>query len=353
MISKFDPKRISVVLLRNLSVVCGIGCVALLLLACLPSARNFVFLGVGLGCLAACIGITVGARMLAKKWELTFSIAIEKATFWAYIALIVMMFVVLVPFWMLLVTSVKYLAEANDAAFTWWPQMGFQFESYKEVFTDNSMGISLVGAFFNTLLYSLPTTVACVFVSSLSAYAFAKLYFPGNRFVFSFLIFTMMIPGCVTMTSSYIIFDRIGWTGTPLPFTITALFGNVSMLFFMREYFMGIPDELLEAARVEGAGKLTIYFRIILPLGMPAITAQLILNFITRFNDYLDPLIYLRWPENYTLQLVLSQFNKNSSADNSLLAASCVLSMLPLLLIYLVFQGQILKGISMTSGLKG
>ena len=154
------------------------------------------------------------------------------------------------------------------------------------------------------------------------------------------------------MTSSYLMFSEVRLTGTPWPLILPGLFGSVTMIFFMREYFSAIPDELLEAAKVEGAGKMRIFFSIVFPLGLPVIFAQFILNFVTRYNDYTGPLIYLKWPEEYTLQLYLTQFNA-SSLDNSVVAASCIVSILPLLAIYLAFQKQILKGVSMSSGLKG
>lgn len=348
----FTHKKTLVTILRNATVFFGVAAIPCFILAVMPSPYKALYWSLTAVFAFLCVGLGIATTILGEKWDLTAVSAYKKANFWTYFALIVTALIFLIPFYVLIVTSVKTIAEANDAYFTWWPTQGFQFESISRAFTDDAMGITILQSFGNTLLYCFPTTVVCVFVSSLSAYAFSKLYFPGRNTVFAFLIFTMMIPGCSMMTSSYLMFSEVHLTGTPWPLILPGLFGSVTMIFFMREYFSAIPDELLEAAKVEGAGKMRIFFSIVFPLGLPVIFAQFILNFVTRYNDYTGPLIYLKWPEEYTLQLFLTQFNA-SSLDNSVVAASCIVSILPLLAIYLAFQKQILKGVSMSSGLKG
>ena len=338
-------KKTIVTILRNATVFFGIAAIPCFIFAVMPSPYKALYWSLTAVFAFLCVGLGIGAKIMGKKWNITAVSAYKKA-------LIVTALIFLIPFYVLIVTSVKTIAEANDAYFTWWPTQGFQFESISSAFTDDTLGITILQSFGNTLLYAFPTTVVCVFVSSLSAYAFSKLYFPGRNIVFSFLIFTMMIPGCSMMTSSYLMFSEVHLTGTPWPLILPGLFGSVTMIFFMKEYFSAIPDELLEAAKVEGAGKMRIFFSIVFPLGLPVIFAQFILNFVTRYNDYTGPLIYLKWPEEYTLQLFLTQFNA-STLDNSVVAASCIVSILPLLAIYLAFQKQILKGVSMSSGLKG
>lgn len=350
-VKKINARMVWLGILRNFAVLLGVAAVFFFLLAVMPSNLNVLYWSLFAGCTAGCAALAFPCRKLSKNVQTNTLAGTKKPVFWGYAALIFITLVVLVPFYVLVITSFKTLAEANDVAFTWWPQMGFQFDSLREVFTDDSMGITLLDSFWNTLVYYLPTTFVCVLVSSVSAYSFSKLHFPGKNIVFSFLLFTMMMPTCVTLTSSYIMFDAVGLAGSAWPLILPGLFGSVTMIFFLREYYAGIPDELLEAARVEGAGKMTVYAKIILPISIPALLAQFILDFIVRYNDYLNPLIYLRWPEDYTLQIALNQYS--SAIDNTVLAAACTMSILPLLVVYLVLQKYILKGIAVTSGLKG
>lgn len=352
-VKKTDGRAIALGVLRNLDVLLGVAAVVFFILAIMPSSWKALYWSLFAGCALACAALVYPCRLLSRKVEKHTIAGAKRPAFWGYAALVFLTLVVLIPFWVLLVTSVKTPAEVNGAAFTWWPQMGFQFESFRAIFTDDSTGFTLLGAFGNTLLYYLPTTLVCVLVSSLSAYAFSKLHFPGKNILFSFLLFTMMVPGCVTLTSSYLMFDAVHLTGTPWPLILPGLFGSVTMIFFLREYYSGIPDELLEAARVEGAGKLTVYAMIIFPIGIPALLAQFILDFIVRYNDYLSPLIYLRWEEEFTLQLALNYYGSQGSIGNAQLAAACLVGILPLLVIYLILQKYILKGIAVTSGLKG
>ena len=207
-------------------------------------------------------------------------------------------------------------------------------------------------AFLNSVVYAvIPTTVG-IFVSALSAYGFSKLEFKGKNFVYGLLIFTIMLPGCITMSSSFVLFDNIGWVDTPLPLIVPGCFGSVTCVVFLKEYFSGIPNELLEAANIDGAGKLKRFVYIMLPVGLPALIAQFILIFISRYNEFTGPLIYLSSPEKYTVQIALNFFS-GSMRDKDILSAASMVAVLPMLIIYVIFQKKILSGISMSSGLKG
>ena len=166
------------------------------------------------------------------------------------------------------------------------------------------------------------------------------------------LIMTMMMPGCVTMTTAYIMYDKLEWTNSPLPLVVPGCFGAATTVMFLREYFMGIPDAMLEAARIDGAGKWKCFFEIVLPLGKPALIAQLILGFVSAYNDFIAPLIYLNEPQRYTIQVALDFLN-GAIPDQTLIASAGVFSLAPMLLLYVVFQKRIISGISMSSGLKG
>ncbi len=298
-----------------------------------------------------------GLNHFFEKKSLTYRLYQSKATrkFEPHntFPLLFMLITVAFPFWILLVTSIKTPIEANALEFTWWPQQGISWESYKEVITfGGSIGVSMAQATWNSFVYSIIPTVIGLFAAALSAYAFAKLKFRGRDTMYQMLIMTMMMPACVTMTTSYIMYDAYGWTNSALPLIIPGCFSAAATVMFLREFFVGIPDELMEAAEIDGAGKWKIFFSIILPLGKPALIAQFILGFIKHYNDFMSPLIYLDDPQKYTIQIALSFLN-GAVEDKALIGAAGMFSLVPMLLIYVIFQKRIIDGISMSSGLKG
>ncbi len=267
--------------------------------------------------------------------------------------LLLLTVIVAFPFYLLAITSMKNPIEANSFQFTWWPEQGIDLTSFKELFQyDQIMGISMVRSIINSFVYALIPTAIGLFTSAISAYAFSKLRFRGSTKMYDLLIATMMMPGCVTMATGYMLYDWYGWTNSPLPLIIPALFGGASTVMFLREFFMGVPDGLLEAAEIDGAGRWRRFFFILIPLAKPALIAQFILGFISSFNDYMGPLIYLNKTDDYTIQIFLNFLNENV-LDNSLIATAGVFSLVPMLLLYTLFQKPILNGISISSGLKG
>lgn len=260
---------------------------------------------------------------------------------------------ILIPFYILIITSLKTPTEANDIVFTWWPKLGFDLTSYKEVFTvGDIVGLNLGRALINSFVYSLIPLVVGLTSASLAAYAYSKLRFRGKKAMYQMLIATMMMPGCVTMATGYMMYDWYGWTNTPLPLLIPGCFSGASVVMFLREFFMGIPDAMLEAARIDGAGKWKCFRYVMIPMAKPAIVTQFILGFIGGFNDFVGPLIYLNDPDGYTIQVALS-FMNNSVPDKSLNATVCVIALLPMLILYMIFQRFAINGICMSSGLKG
>ena len=273
------------------------------------------------------------------------------------IPLLALTVVIALPFYLLFITSLKNPSEANAFQFTWWPKENIDLTSYEEVFSaNNAMGVTMWQAVMNSFIYAIIPTVVGILSAAVAAYAFSKLKFKGRDLMYSLLIMTMMMPGCVTMATSYLVYDRIGWTDymmpLPLPLIVPGLFGTAACTMFLREFFMGIPDGLLEAAKIDGAGRWKSFLYIMLPLAKPALMAQFILGFITKFNDYMGPLIYLQNPERYTVQIALNALN-TGNADLAVLASAGVLALVPMLVLYIVFQKQIINGISISSGLKG
>lgn len=270
-----------------------------------------------------------------------------------YLILSVAVLAILIPFYVILITSFKTNKEASNMAFSWWPREGFHFDGYKEILFTSRGGTSIILGLFNTLWMSIPPTLVGLFVSALSAYAYAKVNFKGKNLLFSLQMATMMLPAVITMTSTYLVFDMIGWIDTPLPIVVPGMFGSIGTIFFLRQYFIGIPTDLCDAASIDGAGRFTIFLKIILPLAFPALFAQGLIGFIGRYNDYLAPLLYLKSPEWYTLQIALRFYWGMVVAERQVVMAGAVVAILPLLIVYLFAQNQVISGIQMNAGLKG
>ena len=272
-----------------------------------------------------------------------------------YIVLSFYVLVILVPFYIILVTSFKTNVEAVAIPFTWFPET-FNFKGYQTILFDDAsggnIGVSTVLlGFGNTLLTVLPTTLIGLLTSALAAYAFAKLRFPGKNVMFAILLVSMMIPGIVTLMPSYLIYDALYLTNTFVPIMVPGLFGGAACIFFLRQYFSGIPDDLIEAAKVDGVSYIGIFFKIIVPLSVAALIAQGILWFLNGYNDYLGPLLYLWDAEKYTLQIALMFSVGLYDTDWAAVMAGCVVALLPMLILYLVCQRYFIEGIA-TTGLK-
>lgn len=294
--------------------------------------------------------------------------AVKKFNLSKIIPLVLFSVIVLVPFYLLVITSLKHSAEANAVGFTWIPKQGITLINFKEVLTQSDdLRINLISSFWISMFYSFVPNLVGLLTSALAAYSFAKLYFPGRDFVYAVLIFTMVIPSCVTMTSQYVLYDYLGWThnflfdntlrggdfdGFSLVLIVPRMFGYVGTIMFLREYYKGIPDDLLASAKIDGAGKGITFLSIMIPLGAPALIAQFVLNFISTYNDVLGPLMYLRYSTQFTIQLALNMFN-TFFPNRARLAAAGVIGLVPMLILYLIFQKPIMNGISISSGLKG
>lgn len=280
---------------------------------------------------------------------------IRAADIIAKIVLVIGAVVILVPFWIILITSFKSPSEIISADFTWWPKK-FDFSGYGNAFNWETAAITsnvLIGL-GNTLLYTIPTTLIGLFVSGMSAYAFSKMRFRGREALFAILLLTMVMPGTVVLIPQYTIYSMIGWVGTPLPLMIPGMFGAAGTVFFLRQYMRGVPDEILEAAQLDGLGKFRAYWLLMLPVCVPAFIAQFVLNFITGYNDYLGPILFLGEgdPSRYTLQVVLSNMVGQRESEIQNRMANAVVALVPLIFVYLFLQNFIIDGISV-SAVKG
>lgn len=265
--------------------------------------------------------------------------------------LMIVLFVVL-PFSIPLATSFQSEFEANEAVFHLWPK-DFTTQAYHDVFFKKMSGTSVLRGFFNTLWIYLPGIIVGLLTSSMAAFAFAKLEFRLKGFMFSILLGTMMLPNCMGTIASYLMYDTIGWINTPWPLMVPRMFGSISIVFFLKQYYAGIPDDIMGAAKVDGLGVVGIFFNVMLGLSKPAIFAQFILGFIAAYNDYMGPLLYLQDASMYTLQISLAFFTGVYTQNWPLRMAATVVSMLPLVLMYLCSQRYILKGLEIAVSLKG
>lgn len=260
----------------------------------------------------------------------------------AYIVLTIASLIVLIPFLVILSTSLKTMTEAQTLPFNFIPSE-ISFEGYITTLQDKRIWNGL----FNTLLVVCPVMIIGVFVSSLAAYAFAKINFKGKDLLFSLILGSMMLPGVITMTPAYVLYDLISWTDTWAPLMIPGLFGTASCIFFMRQFISKIPDEVIESAKVDGLGHFETFIKIIFPMIIPAVMAQIILWFFAGYNDYFGPMIYLSSTENFTLQLVLQNISSQAEGNMPKVMATCIISLIPALVIYGVAQKSLLKGIAL------
>ncbi|MDO4625309.1 MAG: carbohydrate ABC transporter permease [Enterococcus hirae] len=205
----------------------------------------------------------------------------------------------------------------------------------------------------NTLLITVLVVFGNVLSNSFIAYGFAKLDFPGKKLMFALVLSTMMIPGFVTMIPQYVLFSKIGWVGTYLPLIVPSFFGNVFNIFLMRQFYLSINDELIEAAEIDGANHFYIWSRLMLPLTKPALITIAINSFNAAWNDFLGPLLYIQDQEKYTLQIGLQVFQNQATTQWNYLMAGATLVLIPTILMFFFAQRYFIEGMDLTGGSKG
>lgn len=265
----------------------------------------------------------------------------------AYLFLTAGALVMAMPFLWMLSTSLKQQGLEFEMPPKWIPER-FEWGNYRFVLLESN----ILYGFLNTLLIiSLPCLVGLL-TSALAANAFARMEFPSKNVLFTLLLATMMIPGVVTMIPTFILFKSIGWVDRWLPLIVPGMFGAAAAVFLLRQFFMTIPKELEDAAKVDGMNPFHIFVRIMLPLSKPALITQGLLGFLAGYNDYLGPLIYINSPEKYTLQLVLASFQGFYTSQWTYIMAGSVLALIPTLLLFFFAQKYFVEGITLT-GMKG
>lgn len=279
----------------------------------------------------------------------------------AFLVLVLISISWIVPFVWMLSTSLKTPQELVGNSF--WPENP-TLEPYYTAFFAFGRFPNWVRWFWNTTVITVLSVIGQVISTTLVAYAFARLRWPGRDLLFGVVLATMMIPGVVTMIPSFLLFSRLpafgfqgspNWINTFLPLTVPAFTGNAFFIFLMRQQMRGIPMELSEAAKIDGASEIQIWWRIIVPLVKPVMAVVAIFTFQNSWEDFMGPLLYLQSESKYTLQLGLRQFEAAAGglpAWNEMMAASLVV-MLPVIALFLAFQRYFIEGIQIGGSIKG
>jgi multiple sugar transport system permease protein len=253
------------------------------------------------------------------------------------------------PFLWMLSTSLKTSRLVFEFPPEWIPNP-VDWANYLEIWDVAPLATGLLNSFIVTSL----VVVVGTFSSTMAAFAFAKLSFPYKRAIFVALLATIMIPMVVLFIPQFIVYAEIGWIDTLLPLIVPGMLGNVTMIFFLRQYMLGLASDLLDAAKLDGAGFLRIYWSIFLPLCKPAIAANVIIVFMMTWNDYLGPLIFTNSPENSTVQLVIASLNSYyaEQTDFPIVMAASIVAVLPVVILFTAAQKYFVDSFSFT-GIKG
>jgi len=271
----------------------------------------------------------------------------EKVINWLLFSVMsIVAFFMLIPFFWMLSTSLKAVGEVFEYPPRWLPST-FHWENYRTVWNI----VPFARYMLNSFIVSTSVTILHLIIASLSAYAFARLEFPGRDKLFLLYLATLMIPGQVTMIPNFILVKILGWTdtyaGLILPNAFTA-FG----VFLLRQFFLTIPKEYEDAAKIDGASYFQIYLKVILPLAIPGISTLAIFTFVFQWNNLLWPLIVVNRESMKTITIGLASFQGMYGTSWNLLMAAAVMGVLPSAIAFFIGQRYLIKGITLT-GLKG
>lgn len=277
----------------------------------------------------------------SSKFKSTFGLAV------LYVILLFMAAAFIVPFFWLLSSSFKEPSELFRIPVRWLPK-SLQLANYEKIF-------KLIPFFLylrNTMIIVLATIIGSILSSSIVGYGFSRLRWKMRDKVFILVLITMILPYQVTMIPLFLLFKQFKWVGGYLPLIVPAFFGNPFFIFLMRQFFAQIPDDLSQAARIDGAGEFRIFWQICLPLSKPALATVAIYAFLRSWNDFIGPLIYLTDNDTYTLSIGIQLIRSRIDPKWEVLMASGVLMVLPVLVIFFLLQKYFIQGIAL-SGIKG
>lgn len=263
-----------------------------------------------------------------------------------YLVLIIITIATLLPLIWMLSASFKLDSEVFSVPIKWIPET-FHFENYAQIWEKIPFGLFTFNSTKLTIIITLVQLLTCSF----AAYGFTKCNFRGRDTLFLCYVATIAIPWQVYMLPQYIMIQKVGLVDTHLGYILMQAFAAFGV-FLLRQFFMGIPNELLEAARIDGLSEYGSYFRIVLPLAKPAMATLTIFTFVTVWNDYMGPMIYFNSESKKTIPLGIRMFLGQYSTQYQLIMAASVVSLIPVFIVYIFCQRFFVQGIA-TSGLKG
>jgi ABC-type glycerol-3-phosphate transport system permease component len=290
--------------------------------------------------------VTSDAKTSAARRRI--SITGEHLWRWLTVALLIFFAVIMItPFLWLVSSSLKTQLQIFQYPPVWIPDP-IRWDNYVRALTARPFHLY----FQNTMIIASLNVIAVVLTSSFCAYGFARLNFPGRDFWFAVVIATLLLPGVITIVPNFVIFTRLGWVDTILPLTVPLFFGGGAFnIFLLRQFFRTIPEELADAARIDGCSEFGIYWRIYMPLAKPALITVAIFTFLAAWNDLLGPVIYLRSPGNWTLAQGLASFVGVFGGNWELQMAAATAMTLPIIILFFFAQRYFIRGIVLT-GLK-
>jgi multiple sugar transport system permease protein len=260
--------------------------------------------------------------------------------------LIVFSVIFLMPLYLVFVVSVMNKGQAETRSL--WPSP-WVWHNYVQIFT----AVPFLKWTLNTLFISVLTTIGTVVSSVPPAYVLSRLQWRGRNTTFVIILGTMMLPGQVTMIPVYIIFSRLHWIPSFLPLIVPSFFSSAFSIFLLRQFFTSIPDEISDAARIDGCSEFKLMMRIVVPLAKPAISAIALFSFLGSWNDFFGPLLYIVENEKlWTLGIGLNQFQGIHHVDRNMMMTASVLFMLPVIIIFFFSQKVFIEGVTLT-GVKG
>lgn len=270
---------------------------------------------------------------------------------WRFLVWVILLLgaaVMALPFVWLLSSSLKVENDIFNFPPEWIPNP-VRFQNYVDALTYKPFGTYI----FNTLVIVVLNEIAIVGAASFCAYGFARIRFAGRDFWFAVVLSTMMVPYFVLMIPQFIIFTRMGWVDSILPLTVPFFFGGGAFnIFLLRQFFRTLPEELADAARIDGCSEFMIYARIMLPLAKPALATVAIFTFLHGWNDFIGPLLYLSSPDKFTVAIGLATFRSVMRTRWDLLMAASTAMILPVVVLFFFAQRYFIQGIVL-SGLKG
>jgi multiple sugar transport system permease protein len=267
----------------------------------------------------------------------------------SYSLLILLAVIDLIPFIWMLLSSFKSRGEILHFPPTLFPQQ-WLFSNYEKAW--NAGGLNFGRMFLNSMICVIPGTFFTLVVSSLAGFGFSRIRFRYREVIFMIYLTSMMVPDAVTMIPQFMIFRNLGLMNSFFPIILPQFFGFAMQTFLMRQFFMTIPQDLEDAAVIDGCNRIKIWYKIFVPVSRPVVSAVVILTFQSYYNDFLKPLIYIHDSKKFTVQLGLSSFRGMFNTQFDLLMAASVFALAPILVVYMLGQRYFVEGV-VTSGIKG